>query len=316
MWQEEYFKIMGSRLISLEEISKARDLKNLNIPPRIFKYREINRFSLQNLETDTVWLCSANQYNDPYDCCCTFDFLRLSKNTSHLSLDEFLSNAELSEKFPQATIDLARNSADPVQYLLQALVEKDPLPEHVQRELTEMLDHVTLRLGDDMIKQMNEFFQQSTKVCSFSERNDSIAMWGHYAKSHQGICIEYDFEQLEPDDVRRHALMPVRYSDQLFNATEYMYPVADKRSFNNLFALVAAAHKSVEWSYEKEWRLVIQIGPDDPDRNYPMPKPKAVYLGTKTTSENESVVRNLCDRRGIPTKRMRLSHREFRLEPE
>jgi hypothetical protein len=316
MWQEEYFRIMSAGLISLEEIGKARDLKSANIPPSIFKYREVNEYSLQNLESDTVWLCSANQYNDPYDCCCTFDILTLSQKTSHLSLDEFLSKAEIPRKFSQATIDLARKSTDPVQYLLKSLIEQDPLPENSQRELTEMLNHVTLSVGDDMISQMNAFFQQSTKICSFSEINDSIAMWGHYARSHQGICIEYEFCNLEMDDIRRHALMPVRYSNQLFNATKYLIQGIGKNSFNNLFALIAAAHKSIEWSYEKEWRLVIPIGTNEPDRNYHMPKPKVVYIGTKITSENERVVREICERRCIPVKRMRLSQREFRLEAE
>lgn len=307
---------MSAGLISLEEIGKARDLKSENIPSSIFKYREVNTYSLQNLESDTVWICSANQYNDPYDCCCTFDVLMLSQKTSHLSLDEFLRKAELFRQFSQTTIDEARKCTDPVQYLLKTLIDQDPLSESVQRELTEMINHFTLSVGDDMISRMNAFFQQSTKVCSFSERNDSIAMWGRYARSHQGICIEYEVGKLDRDDVRRHALMPVKYSGQIFNATEYLLQGAGKRSFNNLFALVAAAHKSIEWSYEREWRLVIPIGSSEPDKNYHMPKPKVVYVGTKISAENERVIREICERRHIPIKRMRLSQREFRLEEE
>jgi hypothetical protein len=38
------------------------------MPSRIYNYRCISSYSLHNLETDTVWLCSPDAYNAPYDC--------------------------------------------------------------------------------------------------------------------------------------------------------------------------------------------------------------------------------------------------------
>jgi hypothetical protein len=36
---------------------------------------------------------------------------------------------------------------------------------------------------------MDDYFRKRMYVCSFSEINDSILMWSHYAKNHTGPCV-------------------------------------------------------------------------------------------------------------------------------
>ena len=56
-------------------------------------------------------------------------------------------------------------------------------------------------------------------------------------------------------------LFPVVYSPNLFDITKYILAAIESpTSFNNLFGILAALHKSLEWEYEKEWRLLFNIG--------------------------------------------------------
>lgn len=38
-----------------------------NLPERVYKYRTVSRYSLDNFENDTIWITSPTQFNDPFD---------------------------------------------------------------------------------------------------------------------------------------------------------------------------------------------------------------------------------------------------------
>jgi len=87
-------------------------------------------------------------------------------------------------------------------------------------------------------------------VCCFSEVWNSILMWSHYADKHQGICLGYEnkgFEEQHPG-----VLNKVRYSTH--------YPDVRlgqiHRDFNRMLEIYLLT-KSVDWRYEREWRLII-----------------------------------------------------------
>lgn len=58
-------------------------------------------------------------------------------------------------------------------------------------------------------------------ICCFSETNNNIHMWSHYADSHKGICIEYDSSEFNDYFSQllkcRCYLTPVDYRDRLIN---------------------------------------------------------------------------------------------------
>lgn len=162
---------------------------------------------------------------------------------------------------------------------------------------------------------MNLFLQKSMKLCSFSSRNDSIVMWGHYASSHTGFCIEYDISKLPKDDIRRIILYPVIYSERLFDVTSQI-SASRHGKFNNLFGMVVSTHKSPDWSYENEWRFVLPLGDACDDMNYNMPIPSAIYLGTRISEENENKIREIASAKSIPTFKMKMSENKFKLETE
>lgn len=93
-------------------------------------------------------------------------------------------------------------------------------------------------------------------ACCFSEINDSLLLWAHYAENHKGICLEYDF----PDDALTQ-FISIRYSDS--------QPVLERvvrfyEGDNNAGALsirigpdaAVFLTKSLDWKYEHEWRML------------------------------------------------------------
>ena len=62
----------------------------------------------------------------------------------------------------------------------------------------------TLENVEDCIDQM----QGNILLKSFSYSKNNILLWSHYADSHKGICIGYDFSKLQDDSIKRK-LYPV-----------------------------------------------------------------------------------------------------------
>src|SRR6266705_710831 len=66
-WKQEFVTYLGESTSATPLVSQALAVKELNVPPRIYKYRCDNSYTRTNLETNCVWTCSPAKYNDPYD---------------------------------------------------------------------------------------------------------------------------------------------------------------------------------------------------------------------------------------------------------
>ena len=81
------------------------------------------------------------------------------------------------------------------------------LPEDIQPEALEkpfsLFRENALRLLECCQDEFEKVFyrtlidgQKRRSIACFTESNDNSAMWGHYADSHRGFCIEYDFQKI------------------------------------------------------------------------------------------------------------------------
>lgn len=317
-WKTEFLRLFGSRTVNLPNLELAMQLKDQNLPKKLFKFRGINKFSLENLRTDTVWLCSANRYNDPYDSASTWSGDIVFREIAKQRFGEVLDSIDAHSLLQPAEIEAVKNSSDPSLELNRILLAK--ITDQNSEESTRLLKELTeIRRGvieSKLITQLSDKVQSSIKVCSFSEAVDSILMWGHYASSHTGFALGYDIGALQTDDLRRRLLHPVIYSKHLFDATEFISTSANGGKFNNLFGVLAAMHKGMDWSYEREWRLIFPSGPEEPDRNIGMPRPSAIYLGSKIRPEHEVGLLKMASERRMQVYKMKLSATEFSLVAE
>lgn len=90
------------------------------------------------------------------------------------------------------------------------------------------------------IKNHNDIFDISYfySMSCFSEKNDSMLMWSHYARNHSGICLEFEFV------------------DELISNTKQIDYVDENFDLKNLTPEKAILIKHKDWSYEKEWRYI------------------------------------------------------------
>ncbi|PKG37098.1 DUF2971 domain-containing protein, partial [Psychromonas sp. Urea-02u-13] len=88
----------------------------------------------------------------------------------------------------------------------------------------------------------NLFLRPNFRLASFSNNENSMLMWSHYAENHTGLMVEYCFEGELPDGV---GIDKVSYSH-----TTKRYKEKEHYFFNQYMLT-----KNKDWSYEKEVRL-------------------------------------------------------------
>jgi hypothetical protein len=300
------------------DVEAAIQLKKQHIPGSLYKYRSVNEYALSNLKENSVWCTHAANFNDPYDSSLCFDFSSGFMDSLLLKSIEKEVRGEGDHFITDDNMSILSTSDDPLKAMVElAANHKDS---SVAPDMVDKLYRVCKDFCEENIIEMNNRFntaiKQGYKICSFSQRIDSMLMWSHYSTNHTGFAIEYDFSELPVTDVRSRCLWPVLYDDDLFDASEFFMEQIRAGSFNNLFGIISAIHKAKDWSYEHEWRLILPMSPSDPPTNYSVPVPKAVYLGSKMSKEDEERIVGVAREKGIDVHRMRLSHNRFQMIPE
>ena len=115
-----------------------------------------------------------------------------------------------------------------------------------------------------------EQLKKQTYIASLTKSKKSILMWSHYANNHTGICIEYNFEEVERCQGDNFKLLPVIYKENM----------ADYIPEPNLEWLYRAyACKAKEWAYELEWRTIVQESSFKKGFLVDFTQPRCIYLG-------------------------------------
>lgn len=312
-WIDKFVEMLFPLKREYLNIEGAYMLKHSHLPKSIFKYREVNENSIKNLEEDTVWLADPNNFNDPYDCAHTVNHNSIQTHLGHQYINNFLATKGSSIELSVEQKKILNSSTDPFTELINILLENES-PEK-QEDIKAILSQVQKKIHEDMSTSQSKSFASSFKLCSFSEINNSMLMWAHYANYHQGFCIEYSLENIPYSDFRRRFLYPVIYSDKMFDATEHFKMGVEHESFNNLHLTLAALIKAKDWSYEKEWRLVFAHGIMDREQAYKIGKPKAIFFGTKINQEDQDKLIEICEKRDIPFFKMKANHEQFYVQP-
>ena len=134
----------------------------------------------------------------------------------------------------------------------------------------------------------------------------SVLMWAHYAKSHTGFCVEYDFEKTD--------LKTTFSSDEnrldMIQAISYVPVITLEEPPSMAKALF---QKSNFWDYENEMRLCSFDTMND--NEFPVIKCpgaiKAVYLGAKCNDENRRKMEKAIGNKDIPLYQMSVNEEKL-----
>ena len=285
-------------LMLRQELEQGLTLKAFHFPSTLFKYRSLNDYTLESIEYKSLWLASTNSLNDPFECLLLLDndeclrLLFLDKNFTNIFEQKFgleISQQELShiiesQKPYETYFQICKNKGINLNITAEQQIET------IQKRWREIVEET----------------KDNVRICSFSEKKDSLLMWSHYAHHHQGICVEYDFSE---DAANRAFLQPVYYDNKLFK-------LKTMEDLTGISHLIASIVKSKDWEYEDEWRLTISQSLNGKTEKVNSPTPKAIYLGPRYSLNNEYKrlqLKRICEENKIPMFQMKIHSTEYKV---
>ncbi|WOH37679.1 DUF2971 domain-containing protein [Thalassotalea fonticola] len=190
----------------------------MSIPEKLYKYESFTVQSLLNLKTQTVYFAPPSGFNDPYDCALK---AQLDEPTD-LEIER-LREIYLAKSWPKHVIDE---------------LESRPIKE---------LKPTLLRAARQASEQIIDKFIQSRGVSCFSEVNDELLMWAHYADKYTGFCLEFTTDNELFEKAKK-----IEYVEQIPKLNiKSIYADGNRNEMLNLFCT-----KSKSWNYEREWRVI------------------------------------------------------------
>jgi len=128
-------------------------LKFDNLPSLLFKYFEVNNYSISNLEQDTIWLSDPRNFNDPYDYSFTIKY-ELDPDSPDF-LISLAQEACLLKNKGDGLIEKIKNSNSPLVVLMEYIYpDKPELGQAAGRVLAQIMrqqrERVVFELSEGM----------------------------------------------------------------------------------------------------------------------------------------------------------------------
>jgi len=144
-------------------------------------------------------------------------------------------------------------------------------------------------------------------IACFTEHISSPTQWAHYANNHKGVAIEFRWDGFSED----FPVFPIRYADQLPKVNVI------KGDYGSIY-LEGCYTKSLDWSYEKEWRIV-KLEADNSYLNIRQGRVTAVILGANCDAATEQLLHDfqkqlsLSNKEPFQIKKARLSDTSYNI---
>ena len=279
------------------------------MPDKLFRYRNCSEMSVEAFENDKVYALTADMFNDPYDMLLRFDieavknmFNSLLSNESFYRLKDVLGKGKtlpdiVKQNFDQENISQIKN-------IVLSITNDSEIDSFVSNRRNEVMDMVDL-----YFPLLATFVNKRTAtIACFSETIKSVTMWSHYADYHKGFVLEYDLRPTLSNGIPNVGIYPVIYDDKRYDGTQYILweflrmlgvklPNPDTLSY-----IKCALHKSSQWEYEKEWRLIDSNLRDNiisENKTWVSLKPTALYYGTNISSDNKNRLHSIAQGKNL-----------------
>jgi len=178
----------------------------------------------------------------------------------------------------------------------------DSVKQYIEASRDQMLSLIDLYFP--ILAESSKRFQT---IACFCESIESVVMWSHYAQNHQGFALEYNLRDTLAHPIKNVGIYPVIYNEARLDVSIYMTwaflgiiginsPIPDMLS-----SMKIALHKSKQWEYEKEWRLIDStirdFTSDEPSVIHI--KPTAIYYGQRIAKEDKEKLHTIAQNHGI-----------------
>jgi hypothetical protein len=228
-------------------------------PEKLYKYYDAETAINHVLGEGTLKWSNPFDFNDPFD------------NQFELNLDKITD--EDIEKILDETF-------------APSLLAK---PEHrlyLKGGIIEGVERGTVNFYSEFREQ---FINEMSRTCilCLTETNDNLLMWSHYAKHHTGVVVEFSKKE---SDTPLPLAKPVCYTKTLPKVKmegffRKLNPSAKKQTYLDEIIQLHTYTKSIEWAYEREYRIVSAGGGGV--RSFFREDVDAVYMGCRISGNNK-----------------------------
>lgn len=283
---------------------------SLLMPKKLYRYRSTTPYNIDALETDSVYTVTANKFNDPYDTIFQINLQQLDSlisATANVDFYKSLRNLILSNKEPQLFRVLPN---DEHKRIIDILLNADLSDEATLNRQLNASSKLIINYITTSAPLLIHIIQTSAAYACFSEKVDSVTMWSHYSDYHRGYVLGYpkcrfSFDELFKIDSR---IYPVIYSDKRFDG-KYLFAWAIYKmlgshvsEFDRLANIKAALHKSNDWAYENEWRLIKFTFAQDNEQQRIIPVkivPTEIYYGLRISNEDKIKLHEIASKKKL-----------------
>ena len=287
------------------------------LPQKLFRFYSPTEENILDIRNRRIWLSSPTAFNDPFECSVGFNvdeyiksfiikFALKEQKGYHSVPTSIFTKEDLCQIYDSYTKDPIKSISKKKSFslcLMQILQTKDT---SFQNHIT----HVISKRVNAAINFIDNIRLNNYRIACFSadwnfwKILDNLLLWAHYTRSHQGFCVEYDISNLQNgnnkyiqnDSLYNQiilGLFPVYYNNKRIQMSKtiiekhYLDKIDcnDKKSIQRI-RLRSLISKSINWNYEKEWRLII----DNKTAEYysykiPFPFIKAIYIGCNASDQ-------------------------------
>lgn len=272
-------------------------------PEILYKYRAVTPYTVPMLERSAIWAAQPASFNDPFDCKASVlaDITEMEREHQEIFLADFTAALRQGLREFGRPFGFSRTKQKELLKRIDGANSFDDAYRVFERAHATIPIRWPLLGPRDFIAAVERRLNE-VGVVALAGRVDSMLMWTHYADNHRGFCLGFD-RTVGTSLADNQRCRPVKYVSE--------FPSLNVRALNvtrsvrlrdvgmneasvevdageaNVNAVIYS--KAIEWSYEQEWRFVVETG----DREIPYPAPlKEVVFGLRCPADVRRDVMN------------------------
>ncbi len=316
--KEAFFNVLDNK-VNIEEYSKEvqniinKLLSNSILLETINKYRSMHKQGdincsaeeikkavkeyLYTIFTDDLFASKLGKYGD--------EVMNLIDMITLEGADSLIEN----EEFSFADFAWALNIKDDADEADLAI----SIGEQIYPDKQEEISNFKKAIGNAS-NTLSNFMKGLYYVGSLCTSYKNRLMWSHYADSHKGFCIEYDFSKVKGAGL----LLPVYYSNNRPLFSMQIVSKSRDESVAELYrqVMMGVLTKDKVWEYENEWRILVPATLGIESMEYKMPKISCIYLGEAISMENREKILEIAKELKISVKQMKVDIGKYDLHTE
>ncbi len=283
-YENKIYNIKDFSVLKQEEID---DLFNnlLSVLPnngKLYRYRNINNNTIDELTNKYLWHSTADKLNDHTDGAFLINvedemrqilnYLSIPKNLKSFIKWLILRESKFCKNLRPETIDECYGYITCTKKIQSIKYDKLVRDKKATKQQVEELKSIFYNYAIDYKKaaellitkfyEVGNILQGRIRICSLTTDYKQDSMWAYYTNN-QGICVEYDFNKIPLEHKKKICfdLLKVKYGTRKrFSYVKFLKLLIESgKDIENTyqkFIVEQLGVKSEGWKSENEWRLI------------------------------------------------------------